>query len=92
MICAACYIRTSRSSFPENGAAMNDHARAEDFPIPARLNLLIATGQVAAMMLIFYGASSASTLLRAAASASLTSVWPTLCFAWIGFVSSFNTG
>ena len=43
---------------------MNEQARAEEFPIPARLNLLIAAGQVVAMLLIFYGASRATSPLQ----------------------------
>jgi fatty acid desaturase len=43
---------------------MTNHSIAEDFPIPARLNLLIAAAQVAAMLLIFYGASLASSPLQ----------------------------
>ena len=35
-----------------------------DFPIPSRLNLFIAAAQVAAMLLIFYGASQASSALQ----------------------------
>jgi fatty acid desaturase len=45
---------------------MTGHAHPEEFPIPARLNLLIAAGQVAAMLLIFYSASLASTPLTVA--------------------------
>jgi fatty acid desaturase len=43
---------------------MTSHEHAEDYPIPARLNLLIAASQAAAMLLIFYGASRASTPLQ----------------------------
>jgi fatty acid desaturase len=45
---------------------MSDQAHVEDFPIPARTNLLIAAAQVVAMLLIFYGASQASSLLQVA--------------------------
>jgi fatty acid desaturase len=43
---------------------MNEQARAEEFPIPVRLNLMIAAGQVVAMLLIFYGASRATSPLQ----------------------------
>jgi fatty acid desaturase len=39
-------------------------AAADDFPIPARLNMLIAIGQVAAALLIFYGASLATSPIQ----------------------------
>ena len=43
---------------------MPDEAPSEEFPIPARLNLCIAAGQLAAILLIFYGASLATTPLQ----------------------------
>lgn len=43
---------------------MSYDAADADFPIPSRLNLFIAAAQVAAMLLIFYGASQASSALQ----------------------------
>jgi fatty acid desaturase len=43
---------------------MTCHAPEEDYPIPARLNLLIAASQVVALLLIFYGAAQASSPLH----------------------------
>lgn len=40
---------------------MVDSIHAKAYPIPTRINLAIAAGQVVAMMLIFYGASLATT-------------------------------
>jgi fatty acid desaturase len=45
---------------------MSHVAHADDYPIPARLNLLIAGGQLTALLLIFYGASLASTSFQVA--------------------------
>lgn len=45
---------------------MRDDTSAEDYPIPGRLNLLIAAGQVGALLLIFYGAGIASSPFQVA--------------------------